>query len=179
MPKIRLLVEWRFDRPYPVLAVGLPEPPVSGSGRQAGRAGTRQAASPAITDVLRLNQIRIGRPSTSSRRPRCDHLNEIVDHRRTALHIARCPDPRRHRDGRRILFPIEWKYVEFTATFNKADGTRGATRRARYTSLIDRSAQLNSTCQGRCYFEPFYQLMRPDSLGRAQIAHRTRRRSSG
>lgn len=47
-----------------------------------------------------------------------------------------------HRDGRKIIFPIEWKYVESYGNENKAEGDRGKTLKARYTDLIYRSTQL-------------------------------------
>ena len=140
--------------------------------RQAVLALVRQVC-PAITDVLRIESdpyrpAFIQFEATSD----ADHLNEIVTTRGQHCTSLDALILGVHRDGRRILFPIEWKYVEVYGNDNKADGARGATRRARYTSLIDRSAQLNSTCPGTCYFEPFYQLMRQTLWAEEQIAHR-------
>ncbi len=63
-------------------------------------------------------------------------------------------------DGRKIIFPIEWKYVEAYYNDDKAAGDKGITRKNRYTELINNSAQLKSANHVIYYFEPFYQLMR-------------------
>ncbi|HBZ42419.1 MAG TPA: hypothetical protein DEO50_11195 [Erysipelotrichaceae bacterium] len=65
-----------------------------------------------------------------------------------------------HKDGRRILFPIEWKYVEAFGNENKAADDPRKTRKSRYENLIDHSGQLQSTSHDIYYYEPFYQLMR-------------------
>ena len=77
-----------------------------------------------------------------------------------------------HRDGRKILFPIEWKYVEAYGNDNKAIGNAGMTRLSRYTDLINNSSQLKSTSQSVYYFEPFYQLMRQTLWAEQMIAHK-------
>ena len=76
-----------------------------------------------------------------------------------------------HKDGRKILFPIEWKYVEAYGNENKASGVKGATRKARYTDLINQSAQLKHTSHDIYYFEPFYQLMRQTLWAEQMIAN--------
>jgi len=73
-----------------------------------------------------------------------------------------------HKDGSKWLIPIEWKYTEFYNDQNKAiegckanpDKCKGATRKRRYTELINGSKQLKSKNHECYYFEPFYQLMR-------------------
>lgn len=65
-----------------------------------------------------------------------------------------------HQDGRKILFPIEWKYVEAYGNEDKASGDKGAVRKARYTNLIHQSTQLKVDFNDIYYYEPFYQLMR-------------------
>ena len=101
-----------------------------------------------------------------------DLLNEIQSSRGSlctsidALIYGQC------RDGRKILFPIEWKYVEVYGNEDKASGNHGATRKKRYTELIDRSAQLKSDNHAVYYFEPFYQLMRQTLWAEQMISHR-------
>ncbi|NLO37724.1 MAG: hypothetical protein GX112_15430 [Clostridiaceae bacterium] len=141
--------------------------------RQAVLALVRQVC-PAITDVLRIESDRylpayIQFEATSD----ADHLNEIVTTRGQHCTSLDALILGVHRDGRRILFPIEWKYVEAYGNDNKAAGAAGATRRARYTALIDGSAQLDRTCQETYYFEPFYQLMRQTLWAEQLVAHRS------
>ncbi|QEN03309.1 hypothetical protein EW093_00840 [Thiospirochaeta perfilievii] len=71
-------------------------------------------------------------------------------------------------DGSHWLIPIEWKYTEFYNNQNKATegctketkGSKGETRKNRYSQLINNSSQLRSENHFCYYFEPFYQLMR-------------------
>lgn len=65
-----------------------------------------------------------------------------------------------HRDGRRFLVPIEWKYVESYGNDNKSVGKKGDTRLSRYLGLISKSEYLNESALDCCWYEPFYQLMR-------------------
>lgn len=65
-----------------------------------------------------------------------------------------------HKDGRRFLIPIEWKYVEAYGNEDKSAGDRGITRQSRYLDLIIGSRYLNANTVSCCWFEPFYQLMR-------------------
>ncbi|GHU56982.1 hypothetical protein AGMMS49975_21480 [Clostridia bacterium] len=65
-----------------------------------------------------------------------------------------------HKDGRRILVPIEWKYTEAYGNEDKSIGEKGNTRKTRYCDLIANSKYLNSNVLSCCWFEPFYQLMR-------------------
>lgn len=65
-----------------------------------------------------------------------------------------------HRDGRRFLIPIEWKYVETYGNDDKSVGSNGDTRKLRYLELISKSKYLNKKTLACCWFEPFYQLMR-------------------
>ena len=66
----------------------------------------------------------------------------------------------KHRDGRRFLIPIEWKYVETYGNDDKSVGSKGETRKSRYLNLIAQSKQLNKNTLSCCWQEPFYQLMR-------------------
>lgn len=78
-----------------------------------------------------------------------------------------------HKSGAKWLIPIEWKYTEHYATFDKASEDRihenrgtngkGLERQRRYNNLIDNSSQLKTieNYVGSIYYqEPFYQLMR-------------------
>lgn len=69
------------------------------------------------------------------------------------------------KDGKRILLPIEWKFVEEYAREDKSLGSHGEERRRRYfdSGLVVKSEQLKSVERphGSIYFqEPYYQLMR-------------------
>lgn len=77
-----------------------------------------------------------------------------------------------HKDGRKILFPIEWKYVESYGNKSKAVEKGGKTRKARYTDLINQSSQLKSTYHEVYYIEPFYQLMRQTLWAEQMVAHK-------
>ena len=89
-----------------------------------------------------------------------DHLNEQNSTRGSNCTSVDALIYALHEDGRRFILPIEWKYTEEYDNQNKAEGTSGETRRARYTSLINSSAQLNHDNHEIYYYEPFYQLMR-------------------
>lgn len=65
-----------------------------------------------------------------------------------------------HNDGKRIIFPIEWKYTEFYHNDNKLKDKYGEGRKRRYTDLIENSKQLCATDIVVYFYEPFYQLMR-------------------
>ncbi len=77
-----------------------------------------------------------------------------------------------HKDGRKILFPIEWKFVEEYKNDNKANGPKGETRKGRYTDLINNSAQLNPDGHDVYYYEPFYQLMRQTLWAEQMVEHK-------
>jgi len=63
--------------------------------------------------------------------------------------------------GRKLLIPIEWKYVETYGNKNMANEKKsGETRKIRYTDLIKQSKQLILIRYDIYYYEPFYQLMR-------------------
>lgn len=66
----------------------------------------------------------------------------------------------KHRGGRKILIPIEWKYTETYSNKDKSVGSEGDTRKKRYLDLIKESKYLNDNTLSCCWFEPFYQLMR-------------------
>lgn len=106
----------------------------------------------AVSDVSRLNEI------YSTRGCNCTSVDALI------YGV--------HKDGRKILFPIEWKYVEAYGNENKAIGAKGTVREARYTDLINQSAQLNAGFKDVYYFEPFYQLMRQTLWAEQMIAHK-------
>lgn len=89
-----------------------------------------------------------------------DHLNEMTSTRGSNCTSIDVLIYGLHKDGRKILFPIEWKYTENYGNEDKACGKDGETRKKRYTELINKSAQLKSDNVANYYFEPFYQLMR-------------------
>ncbi len=78
-----------------------------------------------------------------------------------------------HKDGRKLLLPIEWKYTEVYGDENKAEGTSGQTRKGRYDGLMKQSRQLLAAPKEPSvyYFEPFYQLMRQTLWAEQMIAH--------
>lgn len=94
----------------------------------------------AITDTDHLNEKR------STRGSNCTSLDALI--------------VGKHKDGRTILFPIEWKYVEAYGNTDKASGAPGVTRKMRYDELIKHSKQLKQSVPDIYYHEPFYQLMR-------------------
>lgn len=63
-----------------------------------------------------------------------------------------------HKNGKRFLIPIEWKYVETYGNEDKSYGISGETRRQRYLNLMKQSKLLNSRTLSCCWFEPLYQL---------------------
>jgi hypothetical protein len=87
-----------------------------------------------------------------------DHLNEKNTTRGANCTSLDALILGKHKNGKTILFPIEWKYVE--AYGNEDKGTN-ETRRSRYDNLINLSKQLITTESNKVYYyEPFYQLMR-------------------
>lgn len=76
-----------------------------------------------------------------------------------------------HRDGRRFLIPIEWKYVELYGNEDKSAGRGGEIRKARYIDLIKSSRYLNENTLTCCWFEPFYQLMRQTLWAEQLLKH--------
>lgn len=89
-----------------------------------------------------------------------DHLNELSSTRGSNCTSIDALILGVNKDGRKILIPIEWKYVEVYGNEDKSKGVKGTTRLGRYTQLINQSSQLRSTNHAVYYFEPFYQLMR-------------------
>jgi hypothetical protein len=100
-----------------------------------------------------------------------DHLNEVYSTRGSNCTSVDALIYGTHKDGRKILFPIEWKYVEAYNNENKANGDKGTTRKLRYTDLINKSAQLRNNFHDVYYFEPFYQLMRQTLWAEQMIAN--------
>ena len=89
-----------------------------------------------------------------------DHLNEMASIRGSNCTSIDALIFAVHANGQKILFPIEWKYVEQYRNRNMGTGEKGNTRRSRYTQLIEHSNQLLAHQTEVYYFEPFYQLMR-------------------
>lgn len=104
-----------------------------------------------------------------------DHLNENKPTRGTQCTSVDVFIYAVHRgDKERWLIPIEWKYVEQYYTDDKSDDDKGKVRLARYTELINSSAQLKTlpTYSASVYFqEPFYQLMRQTLWAENMILH--------
>ncbi|NLE83754.1 MAG: hypothetical protein GX603_04475 [Chloroflexi bacterium] len=101
-----------------------------------------------------------------------NHLNEVNSIRGSQCTSIDALIYGEGRDGRKILFPIEWKYVEAYGNEDKASGNPGIARIKRYTDLINQSAQLKANDHTICYFEPFYQLMRQTLWAEQLISHR-------
>jgi hypothetical protein len=102
-----------------------------------------------------------------------DHLNEIHLCRGSNCTSVDALIYGIKENGRRILFPIEWKYTEKYGNQDKSieDGNgnqkgselKGKERLSRYSKLIDESNQLKTLPEYKnsiYFFEPFYQLMR-------------------
>lgn len=129
--------------------------------------------NPDIVDVLTINSDEfspayIQFESVSD----IDHLNEKTSTRGSNCTSVDALMLGVHKDGRRILLPIEWKYVEAYGNENKAVGDPGKTRKSRYENLIDHSEQLHSTSHDIYYFEPFYQLMRQTLWAEQMISNK-------
>lgn len=101
-----------------------------------------------------------------------DHLNEKTSTRGSNCTSIDALIYGMHKDGRKILFPIEWKYVETYGNANKANGKGGEIRKKRYTDLINQSEQLISINPNLYYFEPFFQLMRQTLWAEQIIKHK-------
>ena len=113
-----------------------------------------------------------------------DHLNEKQVTRGSNCTSIDAFVYAKHKNGKLILLPIEWKYTESYQTCDKSiedrpgepQGTnsKGLERLRRYTKLIDTSRQLMSLRDyaGSVYFqEPFYQLMRQTLWAEQMILH--------
>lgn len=80
-----------------------------------------------------------------------------------------------HKDGRKYIIPIEWKYTEKYDDEDKSEGGSGKRRLERYSNLIKESKYLNNPekLEGSIYFyEPFYQLMRQTLWAEQMVKHR-------
>ena len=82
-----------------------------------------------------------------------------------------------HKNGKKFLLPIEWKYTEsYDDTDKSTEILRGKTRLKRYTDLINKSTQLNQKHENYIssiyFFEPFYQLMRQTLWAEQMIANK-------
>jgi hypothetical protein len=113
-----------------------------------------------------------------------DHLNEIHLSRGSNCTSVDALIYGIKENGRRILFPIEWKYTEKYGNQDKSieDGKgnqkgselKGKERLSRYSKLIDESNQLKTLPEYRnsiYFFEPFYQLMRQTLWAEQIINH--------
>jgi hypothetical protein len=79
-----------------------------------------------------------------------------------------------HKNSKKYIIPIEWKYTEKYGNEDKSNGLSGETRLKRYSKLIDNSSYLKSfsTYKNSVYFfEPFYQLMRQTLWAEQMINH--------
>lgn len=100
-----------------------------------------------------------------------DHLNEAYSTRGSNCTSVDALIYGVHKDGRKILFPIEWKYVEVYSNEKKAEGNPEHIRKSRYTDLINKSEQLRDDCHSMYYYEPFYQLMRQTLWAEQMLAN--------
>lgn len=99
-----------------------------------------------------------------------DHLNEQNTTRGANCTSLDALILGKHKDGRNILFPIEWKYVE---AYGNEDKGINETRRSRYDGLINKSEQLKPTLNNKVYYyEPFYQLMRQTLWAEQMVIHK-------
>jgi hypothetical protein len=79
----------------------------------------------------------------------------------------------KHRDGRKFLIPIEWKYVERYYNEDKSIGSKGDERKSRYVHLIRESQYLiYDNTLSCCWLEPFYQLMRQTLWAEQMLIHK-------
>ena len=101
-----------------------------------------------------------------------DHLNEKYSTRGSNCTSLDALIYGQHKDGRKILFPIEWKHVESYGNEDKAKGDKGLERKSRYTDLINQSKQLKSGYHDIYYYEPYYQLMRQTLWSEQMIEHK-------
>jgi len=101
-----------------------------------------------------------------------DHLNELTSTRGSNCTSIDALIYGVDKEGRNILFPIEWKYVEVYGNENKSIGNKGVTRLSRYTNLINSSKQLITANHQVYFFEPFYQLMRQTLWAEQMINHK-------
>ncbi len=105
-----------------------------------------------------------------------DHLNEQNTTRGSNCTSVDALIYALHEDGRRFILPIEWKFTEEYDNQSKAEGVSGMTRKARYTALINGSAQLKHESHEIYYFEPFFQLMRQTLWAEQMIRYKASER---
>jgi hypothetical protein len=102
-----------------------------------------------------------------------DHLNEKCSSRGTMCTSVDALIYVKHKNGKRILLPIEWKYTECYDDEDlsiedrpykpKGNEKKGEERLRRYSDLISQSTRLKTLPNYRSsvyFFDPFYQLMR-------------------
>ncbi|MDR1545759.1 MAG: hypothetical protein LBU12_03410 [Deltaproteobacteria bacterium] len=77
----------------------------------------------------------------------------------------------KRKSGRRVLIPIDWVYTESYRHDDKSLGNKGASRKARYLSLIENSNFLNEDALNYVWFEPFFRLMKQTVLAEQIIVH--------
>jgi len=118
-----------------------------------------------------------------------DHLNESKIKRGSNCTSVDALIYAVHKNGKKYLIPIEWKYTE---NYNyedksiedrhrepKGNELRGIERLKRYSELIDYSKFLKKLASYRnslYFFEPFYQLMRQTLWAEQMILHRDEER---
>jgi hypothetical protein len=112
-----------------------------------------------------------------------DHLNEKCSSRGTMCTSVDALIYVKHKNGDKLLIPIEWKYTEHYSgnkdysiedRDNEKEG-KGKERLSRYSDLITNSNQLKSLNEYKnsvYFFEPFYQLMRQTLWAEQMIANK-------
>ena len=119
-----------------------------------------------------------------------DHLNEIQQTRGKNCTSVDALIHAVHKNGKKYLVPIEWKYTESYDDKDlsiedkkgepKGNARKGKERLARYSKLIDDSAALKSLPSYRnsiYFFEPFYQLMRQTLWAEQMVLHKKEERT--
>jgi hypothetical protein len=114
-----------------------------------------------------------------------DHLNEKCSSRGTMCTSVDALIYAEHKDGKKYLVPVEWKYTECYSDKDYSIEDRkepkfekegkGKERLRRYSELITNSPQLKTLCSYEnsvYFFEPFYQLMRQTLWAEQIIAHK-------
>jgi hypothetical protein len=114
-----------------------------------------------------------------------DHLNEGIPTRGSNCTSVDALIYAVHKDGRKFLLPIEWKYTEKYTNEDKSiedrqgepkgNELRGKERLKRYSTLIDNSKflkKLPSYRKSIYFYEPFYQLMRQTLWAEQMIRHK-------
>lgn len=76
-------------------------------------------------------------------------------------------------NGKRRIYPIEWKYVESYSNTSKADGDSGKVRIGIYQKLLSRiDSPINDVNIDGLFTEPYYQLMRQTLLASEMVKNK-------